>query len=119
MAQVQPIRFGYSHPLKTAYKKGLLPTVKYDAYGNLLTKENVSLEHIIPHSKGGKTVLSNLLLANKKTNNLRGVRPLYLYASKGMILFYLEQFKNIKNQYIDGNEYIKLIKETLEKEHTL
>ena len=50
--QPQPT-FTYSNELKTLFRKGLLPTVKIDAMGNKLTMKNVTLDHIIPKSKGG------------------------------------------------------------------
>lgn len=110
------ITFGYSHNLKTAFKKGLLPTVKFDVYGNYLNKDNVSLEHIIPHSLGGKTTLDNLLLVDKKANQKRGTRPLKLFVNKDMIDIYLWQFRGLKNTFVNGNQYIKLVKPTLLKE---
>ena len=70
------ITFGYSHKLKTLYKQGKLPTVKYGFYGGELTKDIVSLEHLQPHSKGGKTVLNNLVLATIENNNRRGNKSL-------------------------------------------
>ena len=57
--QNQPA-FGYSNELKTLFKKGLLPTVKVDVMGNKLTKKNVTLDHIIPKSRGGTNELNNL-----------------------------------------------------------
>jgi len=63
------VSFGYSSPLKTLYKKGKLP-VKYDFYGSKLTNKNVTLEHLKPHSQGGKTNLKNLVLATKENNQL-------------------------------------------------
>ena len=74
--RIQPIppnspTFGYSHPLKTLYRQGKLP-VRYGFYGDKLTQKNVSLEHLKPHSKGGKTELSNLVLASKQKNQARG-----------------------------------------------
>ena len=73
---IQPIQpnsltFGYSHQLKTLYRKGKLP-VKYGFYGDKLTQKNVSLEHLKPHSKVGKTELSNLVLASKQKNQAKG-----------------------------------------------
>ena len=35
----QQINFGYSNKLKTLWKKGLMPSVKYGFYGDKLTKE--------------------------------------------------------------------------------
>lgn len=114
--QVQQVSFGYTHPLKTAYKRGLLPTVKFDVYGNKLTQENVSLEHIIPHSQGGETVLDNLLLADKNANRIRGIKPLGLFVTKDMVDLYLWQFRGVTNYYINGDKYIGLIRNKLLKE---
>ena len=66
--QIQPISnitFGYSHPIKTAYKKGLLPTVTKDLFGNELNLKNISIDHILPVSQGGKTRLDNITLMTK------------------------------------------------------
>lgn len=57
--QTQPT-FGYNHPLKSLYKSGQL-NLKYGFYGGKLTRKNVTLEHLKPHSKGGKTELNNYL----------------------------------------------------------
>lgn len=70
------VNFKYNNILKTLYKKGKLPTVKYDIYGKELTKNTVSLEHIVPHSKGGPIKTSNLALADKYENNKRGDLPI-------------------------------------------
>jgi 5-methylcytosine-specific restriction endonuclease McrA len=105
--------FGYSHPLKTAWKKGQIPQVKYGFYGEKLTKKNVSLEHLKPISKGGKTEWSNLVLADNKINNARGDKPLEDYLNLKAMGKYLEQFKNIKIKGFDGNRYIAMILETV------
>ena len=60
------ISFGYTSILKTHWKNGLMPTVTKGLYGDELTLENVSLEHIKPHSWSGTTDLYNLALASKK-----------------------------------------------------
>ena len=93
--------FGYSHALKTAWKKGQIPQVKYGFYGEKLTKKNVSLEHLKPISKGGKI------------NNARGDKPLEDYLNLKAMGEYLEQFKNIKIKGFDGNRYIAMILETV------
>ena len=105
--------FGYSHALKTAWKKGQIPQVKYGFYGEKLTKKNVSLEHLKPISKGGKTEWSNLVLADNKINNARGDKPLEDYLNLKAMGKYLEQFKNIKIKGFDGNRYIAMILETV------
>jgi hypothetical protein len=104
---VDTISFGYQHPLKTLWKKGLLPTVKKGFYGDELTMKTVSLEHLQPKSQGGKTSLDNLVLASKRTNNLRGDKPLQLFIMKQKAIEYFYQFINIKIKGFDGNKYIE------------
>ena len=58
--KIDSVPFQYNHPLKTLWKQGKLPQVKIGLYNNKLTKKNVSLEHELPVSKGGKTIESNL-----------------------------------------------------------
>lgn len=105
--------FGYSHYLKTMYKKGQLPQVKKGFYGETLNAKNVSLEHLNPISKGGKTELSNLVLAHKDINNKRSDKPLGEFLNLKAMSAYLEQFKNLKIGKFDGNKYIAMILETV------
>ena len=114
---VKPIQqnstsFGYSHPLKTFYIKGKLP-VKYGFYGDRLTQKNVSLEHLKPFSKGGKTELNNLVLASKQKNQDRGNADIRNFANKETIIEYLSQFIDVKIEWFDGNKYINGIIKTL------
>ena len=115
--KIQPIppnspTFGYSHQLKNLYRQGKLP-VKYGFYGDKLTQKNVSLEHLKPHSKGGETVLSNLVLASKQKNQARGNADIRNFANKETIIKYLNQFIDIKIKDFDGNKYINGIIKTL------
>ena len=107
--------FGYSHPLKTLFKKGKLPTVTKGFYGGELTKDTVSLEHLQPHSQGGRTILENLVLATKKNNNARSNLPILGFVNVEHIKEYLKQFQGVKVGILDGDLYIKLIKRTLKK----
>ena len=104
--QNQPT-FKYSHPLKTAYRKGLLPKDLKGLYKVKLTQKNVSLEHGIPASIGGPTTFDNLFLADKVKNRERGTKPLLEVVTKEDIAEYLSQFINVKNKFIDGIKYIK------------
>ena len=110
---IQSTSFGYSHALKTAWKKGRLPQVKRGFYGERLTMRNISLEHLKPKSQGGKTDWSNLVLADNKINNARGDKPLAEYINFKAMGEYLDQFKNIKIRGFDGNKYIAMILETV------
>lgn len=116
--RIEPIKaqpsFGYSNILKTEWQKGRLKSVKYGFYGDLLTKETVSLEHLQPASKGGKTTLSNLVLASKNKNQLRGNADIRLFADKTTVLNYLMQFVGVKTKHFNGNSYIKSIIKTLQ-----
>ncbi len=109
----QPTFGGYKSPLKTLYKRGQLPQVKYGFYGERITPSTVSLEHLNPISKGGKTELKNLVLAHKDTNNARSDYPLRDYLKLDKMAKYLEQFKNVKVGDFDGNKYIAMILETV------
>lgn len=116
--QSQPT-FTYSNELKTLFKKGLLPTVKVDAAGNRLTKKNVTLDHIIPRSKGGKNVTGNYMLAEKKFNNTRGADPLLDWAKADGLIKYLNQFIGVRVDKFKGNEYITDVLKTLERANEL
>lgn len=109
---VDNINFQYSSPLKTLWRKGKLP-VKYGFYGDILTQKNVSLEHLKPHSKGGKTNLANLVLASKTKNQARGNDAIDGYLDVKTVIRYLAQFKDIKLKDFDGNKYIAGILATL------
>ncbi len=108
-----PISFGYSHQLKTLYKKGQLP-IKYGFYGGRLNPRNCTLEHLVCHSQGGKTELSNLVLATKENNNNRGTQPIKNFITPKNLTRYLKQFIGIKLKDFNGNEYIAQILKTLE-----
>lgn len=63
-----PINFTYKSILKEEYfkNKEMQEHVKFGLYGGELKKNNVSLEHIKPHCKGGRNELYNFALATKK-----------------------------------------------------
>lgn len=105
--------FQYSSPLKTLWRKGKLPSVKYGFYGDVLTQKNVSLEHLKAHSKGGKTNLTNLVLASKAKNNARGNESIKDYLTVENVVRYLKQFKDIRIKDFDGNKYIAGVLATL------
>lgn len=112
---VQPVSFGYSNKLKTLYKQGKLPTVIKGFYGDVLSKDVVSLEHLKPHSQGGKTVLSNLVLSSVNNNNKRGNKPLNDFLNPKTAIEYLEQFKGVKVGSFNGDNYIQSITKTIKE----
>ena len=106
---VNSISFGYNHPIKKALDKGLLGKDFKGLYGIKLTKKNRTIEHIHPHSLGGGLNWGNVALADKVMNAIRGIKPIEDFVTFKMWKDYLQQFIDIKNQYIDGMEYIKEI----------
>lgn len=110
---IHSIPFKYNHPLKTLWKQGKLPQVKIGLYNNKLTKKNVSLEHELPISKGGKSTLDNYALASREANSTRGNDDIRKYLTIDMIRNYLTQFVNLivkrdREVVFDGNKYIQL-----------
>lgn len=103
------ISFGYNHPIKKAFDKGLLGKDFKGLYGIKLTSKNRTIEHIKPHSLGGGLNWGNVALADKIMNAIRGIKPIEEFVTFQMWKDYLKQFINIKNQYIDGMYYIKEI----------
>jgi len=107
--------FGYSNILKTLWKKGKLPTVKYGFYGDELTKKNVSLEHVKPKSQGGLSTLANFVLSSKQKNNFRGTKPLEDVLDISIMMRYFEQFKGVRVGPFDGDKYIDMVLDTIYK----
>ena len=112
---VSQVNFGYNNELKTLFKKGKLPTVRYDISGRKLTKKNVTLDHVIPKSKGGKSVTENYMLATAEFNHMRGNKPLKDFMTNANLVKYLNQFIDVVVDGFHGNKYIKGLLNTLEK----
>ena len=111
--RIDSVTFKYNHPLKTLWKQGKLPQVKIGLYNNKLTKKNVSLEHELPVSKGGKSILENYALASREANSERGNDDIKKFLTVDMIRNYLIQFVNLivkrdKEVVFDGNKYIQM-----------
>lgn len=109
---IKPIQFGYRSILKTEWLKGNMPSVTHDMAGNLLTKENITNGHMLPHSKKGATALHNLMLETKEYNLLKGNKPFSSFFDFDGFKAYCEQFKDIKLENFDGMEYITSIAKT-------
>lgn len=112
---VTPITFGYKHMLKTYWLDGKLPSVTHGIYGGELTKDNVTLEHLKPHSKKGRTVLGNLALSKNINNWKRGNKPISDFFNKDTFEAYCEQFNGLKLPFFNGDNYIKEITKTIER----
>ena len=111
--------FGHSNQLKTLWKKGKLPSVEFDVMGRRLTKKNVTLDHIIPKSKGGKNITENYMLATKDFNHMRGNEPLRNYIFANNLVNYLNQFINVRVDHFIGNKYIQDVLATLKRAEEL
>lgn len=102
---------GYKFKLKKLYREGKLPKDLVDMGGNRLTQENLSGDHAIPRSKGGKTTDDNMILATKQFNALRGNRPLSEVTTKENLIKWVNQYINLKP--IDGFDFVKYVSNIL------
>lgn len=107
--------FGYSSILKREWKAGNLPSVKRGLYGGVLTKKNLSLEHLQAKSDGGISGLRNYALATKESNWARGNEDIRKFLTIDMVRKYLSQFIGVKTKKFDGDKYIELVVGTFEK----
>lgn len=117
--RVSSVNFGYSNQLKTLFKKGKLPSVQYDISGRKLTKKNVTLDHVIPKSKGGKSIQENYMLATAEFNHMRGNKPLKDFMTNSNLVKYLSQFMDVFVDGFNGNKYIKGLLKTLDRANEL
>lgn len=107
---VSTVVFGYSSPLKRAWDKGALPNVTHGLSGQKLTKENRTVDHLLPHSKGGRTTLDNLVLETREFNQDRGCTPIEKLVTIEMLRKYLKQFEGQYNKYFDIDAYVQGIR---------
>ena len=112
---ISNVSFGYKSILKTHWLNGSLPNVTKGFYGGDLTKDTITLEHLKPVSKGGKTELKNLVLSEDIRNWNRGNKPLTEVFNKEAFQTYCEEFKGVKLPYFNGDDYIKQITKTIER----
>ena len=109
------ISFTHKWDVKSMWKKGRLPQVKYGFYGDELTIKNCTVEHLLPISKGGETKTYNLVLASAANNQARSNTDIRQVIDIDAAKQYLNQFKGIHKRTFNGDHYIKLIKETLKR----
>lgn len=98
---------GYNSKLKKMYRQGKLPKNLVDMGGNKLNQENLSLDHIQPHSKGGPTTEDNLVLTTKKFNSLRGDRHILEVVTKENLIKWVKQYLSLES--IDGFDFRKYV----------
>ncbi len=103
----------YDSPIKKMWSEGKLPRVKYGLYGEVLTSDTLSVEHLVPVRKGGSLAMENTALANKFLNSLRGVEDLKEVLTRKQAFAYIEQFWGNRTQII--NKYIEGIYKTFRK----
>lgn len=99
---------GYNFKLKKMYRQGKLPKDLVDIGGNRITQENLSGDHAIPKSKGGKTTDENMMLATKQFNSLRGNRPLKEVTTKENLIKWINQYLALGQ--IDGFDFVKYVR---------
>lgn len=106
--QAVNVSFGYKHRLKTAWKNGEIPQLQHDFYdGSLLDADTLTLEHLKPHSQGGKTCFSNLVLTSYANNVRRGNKDIRQFINKEAARRYIEEAKKIKCRGINGESYAR------------
>ena len=113
--QTPQISFTHKWEVKTLWKKGKLPQIKYGFYGDELTIKNCTVEHLLPISKGGKTKTNNLVLASAANNQARSNIDLRKVIDIPAAKQYLRQFQGIKMKTFNGDSYIQMIKNTLKR----
>lgn len=99
--------------LKREFVKGKMPSVIHGIYGGILTPKNATLEHILPKSKGGKTVLSNLALAVDVNNWKRADKPLIEFFDKEAFDQYCEEMKQVNLPGLKGSLYVENLIKTV------
>lgn len=107
-----PVPFlGYNFKLKKMYRAGKLPKDLVDLGGNKITQKNVSGDHGLARSKGGKNTDDNMILATKGFNNMRGNRPLKEVVTKENLIKWVSQYIALKP--IDGFDFVKYVESIL------
>lgn len=107
---------GYKFIVKKLWREGKLPTVVKGIYGDVLTQENLSAEHIIPKSKPhSRTTSDNLALSTMENNRKRGNKPLCWYFSEDNFKTYCDQFKDVVVGSFNGNDYVQALTKTVRK----
>lgn len=115
---LKPIKtpqFGKMLMLKRLWVDGDLPTVTKGIYGENLTRNNLSIEHLKPKVKGGTSEIGNLALADVFINNKRSAMPLNIFVTPESANDYLNQFKHVVVRQFNGDTYITAVKKTLKK----
>ena len=104
--EIQSVSFGNKSILKTEFDRGAIP-LKRDITGHKLKRGEVSVDHTIPKSKGGKSDLYNYTLMNPIANNKRSNKPIKQFIDLEALIEYIRVFLDVKTMDLDGTDYIK------------
>lgn len=104
----------FNSKIKKLFKQGKLK-LDYGLYGEPLTKQNVSDEHIICKCFGGQTVETNIALASKEMNNRRGCKPIEQFVTIEMVNTYIERIMQNNVRGYDLEAYCNGILKTFSK----
>lgn len=107
----QPTFGGYNFKLKKLYRQGKLPKDLIDMGGNKITQKNLSGDHIIPKSKGGKNTDDNMVIATKQFNSMRGNRPIHEVVTKENLAKWADIYLGLKP--IDGFDFVEYVRGVL------
>ena len=103
----QPTFTGYNFELKRLFRQGKLPKDLIDLGGNKITQRNLSGDHIVPKSKGGKNTKDNMTIATKQFNSMRGNRPLKEVVTFENAIKWALKMMEIKVEGFDGVQHVK------------
>ena len=109
------IQLAFGENIKQLWDKGKLPQVREGFYGEHLTKENVTREHLLPKSLGGSADNGNIVLASRAINNARGITPINEIANPKAAKHYLEQFVEVNIPELKGTSYIQEVYQNLKQ----
>ena len=108
----KPIPFeGYNFKLKKLFRQGKLPKDLVDLGGNKITQKNLSGDHALAKSKGGKNSKDNMVLATKQFNSMRGNRPLKEVVTMENLVKWANQYLKLKP--IDGFDFVQYVQNIL------
>ena len=112
-----PVPFGgYNFKLKKMFRDGKLPKDLVDIGGNKITQKNLSGDHALAKSKGGKNIDSNMMLATKWFNNMRGNRPLKEIVTTENLIKWVNQYLKLgKTKDFDFVKYVQDILQIIAK----
>ena len=104
---VQPVdNIQFTSKIKRLYKRGKIK-LDYDIYGLPLNKNNVTDEHIICRCFGGSSEESNIALATREINNLRGCKPIEQFVTMKMVNKYIERLLANNPKIVDGYNLVE------------